>query len=322
LGFFLSIKITKFIHENTTLWDNFINSSNNGTLFHYRAFLDYHENVHFDDYSLLFYQDSKLIAVLPSALVNNSLCSHPGISFGGLIYEYPLSFDIAQNIINALISYAQQLSFEKIQITLPPICYSKTTSDYIEFCLLKSHFQYEGVELSNILTLDSDFNTIYKRYKPAARQAVRKAEKSNVIINQSTNVDDFYKILSNNLSLRHNVSPTHTISELKKLIKLFPDKINLFTAYLDNEMIAGVINFICNENTILAFYISHNNEFQNARPLNMLFTHMFQWAIDKRYKYYDFGLFTVNGEPNLSLARFKESFGTDGLFRKTMVLEL
>ena len=87
-------------------------------------------------------------------------------------------------------------------------------------------------------------------------------------------------------------------------------------------MIAGVINFICNQNTILAFYISHNNNFQHMRPLNLLFTQMFKWAIDNKYKYYDFGLFTVLGEPNLSLARFKESFGTDGLFRKTMILEL
>ena len=58
------------------------------------------------------------------------------------------------------------------------------------------------------------------------------------------------------------------------------------------------------------------------RPLNILFTHIFQWAINNKYQYYDFGLFTENGEPNLSLARFKESFGTDGIFRKTMVLEL
>ena len=129
----MSIKITKFVHENTTLWDNFINSSNNGTLFHYRAFLNYHENVHFDDHSLLFYKDSKLIAIMPAVLKNNNLCSHPGISFGGLIYKYPLSFSVAQNIINSLVDYSKKMSFEKIKITFPPTCYSKIISDYIEF---------------------------------------------------------------------------------------------------------------------------------------------------------------------------------------------
>ena len=318
----MSIKVTKFIHENTTVWDKFINSSNNGTLFHYREFLNYHENVEFEDHSLLFYNGNKLIAVLPAVIKNNILSSHPGISFGGVIHKKHLSFANAQSIISALIEYAKQISCKQIQITLPPTCYSKINSDYIEFCLLQLNFQYAHIELSNILKLDADFNMVYEKYKPSARQAVRKAERSNVFINKSTNLTDFYTLLSNNLSLRHNVSPTHTLSELEKLIMLFPNQINLFTANLNDEMIAGVINFICNKNTILAFYISHNNHFQNMRPLNMLFTNIFKWAIDNGYQYYDFGLFTLSGKPNLSLARFKESFGTSGAFRKTMFVEL
>ena len=112
------------------------------------------------------------------------------------------------------------------------------------------------------------------------------------------------------------------MSELKKLKKLFPNRINLFTAELNNKIIAGVINFICNDNTVLAFYISHDMQYQNMRPLNILFTHIFKWAITNNYKYYDFGLCSDNGDPNLTLARFKESFGADGMFRKTMILEL
>ena len=86
----MSIKVTKFIIENTTIWDNFINSSNNGTLFHYRAFLNYHENVKFNDHSLFFYKNNKLIALLPAAIKNNVFHSHPGISFGGFIYQKDL----------------------------------------------------------------------------------------------------------------------------------------------------------------------------------------------------------------------------------------
>ena len=62
-------------------------------------------------------------------------------------------------------------------------------------------------------------------------------------------------------------------------------------------------------------------KFHNMMTLNILFTNIFQWSIENNYKYYDFGLFTVNGVPNLSLARFKESFGSIGTFRKTMVLK-
>ena len=50
-------------------------------------------------------------------------------------------------------------------------------------------------------------------------------------------------------------------------------------------MIAGVVNFICNNNTVLAFYICQNYKFQKFRPLNLLFTHIFKWAINKGFKH-------------------------------------
>ena len=318
----MSIKVKKFINENTTIWDNFINCSNNGTLFHYRSFLNYHENITFSDHSLLFYKEKKLVALLPAAVDGNQFRSHPGISFGGFIHHKHCSFSDTQNIINAFLNYVKQMNYKKIQITIPPKCYNYSSSDYFEFCLTTNGFQLLKLELSNVLQLGNDPDVLYESYKSSARQADRKARKSGVLINESEDFDVFYNILSENLSMRHNVIPTHTLAELKKLKKLFPSKINLFTANLDGEIIAGVINFICNQNTILAFYISHNAKYQNMRPLNLLFTHIFQWAITNNYQYYDFGLFTENGNPNLSLARFKESFGSDGMFRKTMALDL
>ena len=318
----MSIKVTKFINENTTLWDNFINCSNNGTLFHYRAFLNYHENVVFNDHSLLFYKNNKLICLLPGTSKENTYQSHPGISFGGFIYNEKMSYANAQNIVKAFIHYIKENNYNNIQLTIPPICYSRVPSDYIEFCLNQYGFKNQRLELSNVLSLSSTFEDTYKAYKPAARQANRKAEKSNITIVESGNFEQFYSILSKNLSLRHNTTPTHTLSELKKLKNLFPNQINLFTAELNNKIIAGVINFICNDNTVLAFYISHDMQYQNMRPLNILFTHIFKWAITNNYQYYDFGLCSDNGDPNLNLARFKESFGADGMFRKTMILEL
>jgi len=318
----LSIKVKKFINKNTTIWDNFINCSNNGTLFHFRSFLNYHENIHFEDHSLIFYKNNILIAVLPATIQNNIFYSHSGISFGSFVYNEKLSFSDAKNIIDSFNIYIDKLHCKAVQITIPPNCYSKFPSNYIEFCLFNSGFKYKKIELSNVLKLGNDFNSLYNAYKSSCRQASRKADRLGIIINQSSDFNAFYKILIKNLSLRHNVSPTHTLSELKKLKTLFPSRINLFTASLNGKIIAGVINFICNENTILAFYISHNSDFQNMRPLNILFTKIFEWGIKNNYKYYDFGIFTVNGKPNLSLARFKESFGAEGIFRKTMILEL
>ena len=317
----MSIKVEKFLNKDTEHWDSFVKYSNNGTIFHFRSFLNYHENISFQDHSLIFYKNNKIIALLPATLNNNIFHSHPGISFGSFIYNKYLSFADSKEIVDVFLNYISKINCSHINITLPPSCYSQVPSDYIEFCLFYSGFQYKKLDLSNIINLNTNFNTVYESYKPSARQAARKAKKSGVMVEQSDSFSEFYQILENNLSLRHNVSPVHSLSELQKLKQLFSSRINLFTAHYDNQMIAGVINFICNDNTILAFYISHKMEFQHLRPLNCLFGKIFEWAINNNYRYYDFGLFTINGEANLSLARFKESFGSAGIFRKTMSLD-
>jgi lipid II:glycine glycyltransferase (peptidoglycan interpeptide bridge formation enzyme) len=106
------------------------------------------------------------------------------------------------------------------------------------------------------------------------------------------------------------------------LKELFPNKINLFGAYLKNEMIAGVINFVVNDRIVLAFYISHKKQYQELRPINLLFYKIFDWAICNNFKVFDFGIFTVYEKPNMGLARFKENFGASGVFRDSLELIL
>jgi len=151
---------------------------------------------------------------------------------------------------------------------------------------------------------------------------VRKAVKEGVVVRESDKIEEFYEILQNNLKIRHNVVPTHTLDELLKLKELFPDKIKLFGAFFKNKMIAGVVNFSCTDDVVLAFYISHNEKYQETRALNLLFYSIFDWAIKSKYKVFDFGIFTVNEEPNFGLARFKENFGASGMFRDTFELSL
>ena len=310
-----------FTKTNYTEWENFIDNSTNGTLFHYRKFIDYHKNPPFTDCSLLFYKKNKIIAVLPAAIKDDQFISHPGTSFGSFIYNSQLSYSDASNIMTAFKIFIDQNNYEKIIITLTPDYYNESISHYIEFCLYQLSFKYLRLELSSIVNLNKNIDDVFLNFKAENRRAIRKAKKEKISIERSDKYDEFYSILKKNLKLRHNVEPTHTIKEIEKIKELFPDQIDLFTAEYNNKVIAGVINFICNEQTILAFYISHDMKFQNLRPLNLMFSKIFEWSIHNNYKYYDFGLFTDYEKPNMSLARFKESFWAEGGFRKTMILE-
>ena len=312
----------KRFNNNSSAWDNFVSSANNGTLFHTRRFLNYHHEGRFNDHSLEFYKKGKLVGVFPAALIESGdqrqLVSHPGASVGSFVVPEDLAFADALEMVEQLVDYSKRENLDGIKLTQTPTIYSKRLSHYIDFALQKNGFLYAKREISSILFLEKSIDENLSKFKSTHRTAVRKAEKSGVVVKETDDFASFYEILKKNLSIRHDVKPTHSLDELLHLKELFPDKINLFGAYIEGEMVAGVVNFIATENVVLAFYISHNEDFQEVRPINLLFYKIFEWAIQKKYNVFDFGIFTVNEEPNMGLARFKENFGASGQFRDTM----
>ncbi len=315
----------KRFNNNSSAWDNFVSSANNGTLFHTRRFLNYHHEGRFNDHSLEFYKKGKLVGVFPAALIESGdqrqLVSHPGASVGSFVVPEDLAFADALEMVEQLVDYSKRENLDGIKLTQPPTIYSKRLSHYIDFALQKNGFLYSKREISSILFLEKSIDENLSKFKSTHRTAVRKAEKSGVVVKETDDFASFYEILKKNLSIRHDVKPTHSLNELLHLKELFPDKINLFGAYIEEKMVAGVINFIATENVVLAFYISHNEDFQEVRPINLLFYKIFEWAIQKKYNVFDFGIFTVNEEPNMGLARFKENFGASGQFRDTMEIQ-
>ena len=139
------------------------------------------------------------------------------------------------------------------------------------------------------------------------------------MIKQSNDYPAYYDILKHNLRMRHGVQPTHSLEELMDLTERFPEDIKLWGAYLDDRMIAGVCTFAANEEVILAFYISHDDDFQEYRAVNLLFATIMEESAKLRFSYLDFGIFTVNMDPNWGLGRFKENFGSRGIFRDTFI---
>jgi len=320
------MEIIRYEKKYLDQWEDFTASSSNGTIFHTRKFLSYHAPSKFKDFSMLFLEDNKIISVLTAVEINKdgvlTLNSHQGSSYGGFVYKDNLSIKQAFSLTESLISYAKSNNIERIVITHSPFVYQRRYNNYIDFAFLKNNFQYLKREVSSVVALDVAEDNVLKLFRAEARTSLRKAEKLGVTTRVSDDYTEYYSILKSNLALRHNVQPAHTLEELLKLQKLFPQKIQLVGAYLKNKMIAGVINFYCNDKVVLVFYISHNPEFQEYRAVNLLFYNIIRDSISRGLSYLDFGLFTVNMEPNWGLGRFKESFGARGILRDTWYLNL
>ena len=315
------LKVKRHDKKNKVLWDSFVKNANNGTLFHLRKFLSYHPEDRFVDHSIEVYKKNILFSVFPAAESNingkNLLVSHPGLTVGSFVVPERISISDSLELIRVLINYAKKNKFDGIRLTIPPVFYQNRASNYIDYALLRNGFKYLKREVTSTLFIENDVKENLGKFKPSHARAVRKARETGIDIKVSKDVESFYAILKENLKIRHGVNPTHTIEELYDIIDLFPNSINIFGAFYKGEMIAGVLNFIIKPDVVLAFYISHKEKFQKLRPLNLLFYSIFEWCIKGKIKVYDFGIFTMDGEPNMGLGRFKENFGASGIFRDT-----
>ncbi|HOP49134.1 MAG TPA: GNAT family N-acetyltransferase [Ignavibacteriales bacterium] len=301
-------------------WDDFVKKSDNGTIFHEQKFLSYHPVNRFSNNSVVFFKNNKILALLPATIIERDnkriFVSHQGASYGGFVYK-DLNLQEAHKLVELLIKIGKENDCNQITLTLPPIIYQKKYSNYIDFALYRNGFSYLKRELSSVVRLDFKNNKPTELFRDEAIRAVNKAKKLGVEIIETEEFEEYYSILKNNLRMRHNVTPTHSLDELLKLKKMYPTKIRLFGAFKDEKLIAGVCNFSANSEVVLAFYISHNDEYQEYRPVNLLFHEIMQKYQLENFKYLDFGIFTVNMDPNWGLGRFKENFGARGIFRDT-----
>ena len=88
-------------------WDNFVDDSDNGTMFSKRRFLSYHAKNKFKDKSFYVTKDGKLHSIFTAALIEKDgkkvLSSHPGASYGGFVYKSDLSFKDAHELVDILL---------------------------------------------------------------------------------------------------------------------------------------------------------------------------------------------------------------------------
>ena len=115
-------------------WDNFINESKNGTFLFNRNFIEYHKN-RFKDYSILFYKQDKLIAVLPANKLDDKIYSHQGLTYGGLILSKQIKFPDVFEIFNLLLSHLHETNYSTLIIKEIPEIYKSLPSGEVNYLL-------------------------------------------------------------------------------------------------------------------------------------------------------------------------------------------
>ncbi len=303
-------------------WDDYVFNSDNGTIFQTQRFLSYHQKDKFPDHSLVFMKKDRIVALMPATLSlqggERILSSHSGSSWGGLVWQNPLKYEEALEVSNLITDYAVQNDFTGVEIKLSPLVYQKTPDDSLVFCLLTNGYRYSNRELTSVITFNEA--PYQKSVDYSVRKAVNKSIKLGVKVEEnSEDWTGFHQLLSQNLAAK-GAKPTHTLAELVKLKELFPDKINLWNAYLEGELVGGICNWEVKSGYWLIFYSCYQQEYISHRILNRLFFEFCDYCHRQNSKHLDFGTSSINMNVNEGLIKFKELYTAYGVFRDTLFL--
>ncbi|MBR7126549.1 MAG: GNAT family N-acetyltransferase, partial [Prevotella sp.] len=78
------IDIVRYTPSRQQEWNTFVAEAINATFLFRRQYMDYHAQ-RFADHSLMAYNKGRLVAILPAHEDGEKLCSHNGLTFGGLL---------------------------------------------------------------------------------------------------------------------------------------------------------------------------------------------------------------------------------------------
>ena len=218
------MEIHKFTERDSKQWEDFVAKANNGTIFQSLRFLGYHPSQRFKNHHLIIKEKASILALFPAVIQNKTIISHQGASYGGFVLKQGIGIHKTCLIVEHVVTYLKERGYEKIILTQTPLIYYKKPDQYIDFALVKTGFHYQKREITAVIPIKVAEPLL--TFHPDARRSTKKAIREGVIITISEDFKTFYEILEHNLGMRHNVSPTHTIEELLRLKKLFPDVVN------------------------------------------------------------------------------------------------
>lgn len=289
-------------------WDNFVNNSRTPLFFFQRDFMEYHSD-RFIDHSLMFYIDESLVAILPANKSEDTLFSHGGLTYGGLICSPKIRADRTIAIIKHLLEAAKEHGFKNIIYkTVPYIFCQQPAQDdiYVLFHVAKGSLIRR--DLSSIIDLKQRLSLSKGR-----KWLIARAKKSNLVVTSSNDWASFYVLLTAVLQ-KHGAKPVHAEAELVLLHDLFPQNIELKVVVQKGQLLAAALLFKFPK-VIHTQYMAVLDEGKELGALDYLIETCIEESALLGANYFSFGISTEqNGRfLNEGLLAQKESFGARSL---------
>ena len=287
------------------VWNTFVEQSKNGTFLFDRRYMDYHAD-RFHDHSLLFYAGQRLLAILPAHIVGDTLCSHRGLTYGGLVMSKELTMVQTMNLFRELNEYLRTLGIRRVEYKCIPSIYHRLSAEEDLYAIFHEC-------RARIVVRDYATNICMNaglRWERVRRRGVTRAKNSGITIERSDDYRAFWQVLTDNLQQKYSVKPVHSLAEIELLHSRFPEQIVLYQAVKERQVVGGIVLYVTPQ-VVHAQYSSATPEGKKCGAIDLLYDQIIHHDYS-HYPYFDFGRSTENPDGsrlNEQLVFQKEGFG-------------
>ena len=301
-------EIRRYTPEHVDEWNQFVAESKNGVFLFDRRYMDYHSD-RFCDHSLMFYLDGRLLALLPAHQSGDTLCSHNGLTYGGLVMSPRLTVVQTMHLFRELNEYLRSQGIRHVSYKAIPWIYHRLSAEEDLYALYhECHARIVARDFATNIYLSAGL-----RWERVRRRGIVRARSAGVVVERSNHYEAFWQVLADNLMNKYGVKPVHSLQEIELLHGRFPQNIQLYQAVREGKVLGGVVLYISSQ-VVHAQYSSASPEGKKLGVIDLLYDQIFKDYRD--YPYFDFGRSTEHPDGsglNENLVFQKEGYGGRGL---------
>lgn len=199
------IEIKQYNLDDAEKWNEFVTISKQGTFLFNRNYMDYHAD-RFADCSFLIMEKGRIAAALSANRKGDTLYSHQGLTYGGLLTTERMTAGKVCNIFSELNILLKEMGIKQVVYKAIPWIYHRIPAEEDLYALTNvCHAQLVSRDISSSFSLHD-----VRKFTESRKSGIRKAIRNGILVGESQDLAAFWNILNNNLTAKYDARPVHS----------------------------------------------------------------------------------------------------------------
>jgi CelD/BcsL family acetyltransferase involved in cellulose biosynthesis len=290
--------------QDRAAWDGFVASHDQSRFCH---LFDYGEVVGCYGYRplrLAFVSEGKLVAALPASVAESiffgrKLVSQPFSEYGGLLVDPSLSLEEISRVYDLLDDYlARHAQFRVLEMHG-----NHGIAPHQDRARLAAQNPHHVAVLSLDQPLDALWNKVVQY---SVRKGVNKAIANRVEAYEECSEtilrERFFPLYLR--SMKRLGVPPHSLAYFIGCLEFLGDRLKIFWARRDGEILAGLLGFTCGSRVNITSIVSDADAWKFS-PNDAIHWAFIKWAVESGFRFFDFGSVRYEGQRT-----YKKKWGT------------